>query len=102
MSTAAERRPHAPNVRITRSDLRVSADSVRAMRETILRGRVHRLPDKAVIVRLSAVGFSRDGSVAAIYEEQVCGSLCGGASVTILRRHPAGWLVAERVMSVVY
>lgn len=95
-------RPHAPHVRITTSDVRMSADSVRAMLEATRRGSLHRLPDRATIVQLSAVGFSRDGSVAAIYEMQVCGCLCGGASVAILRRHPVGWLLAERVMSVVY
>jgi hypothetical protein len=96
------RQPLAPAVKAGHNDIRLPADSVQVILEMIQRQSLDRLPEKAAVVRLSAVGFSRDGTVAAVYEDLVCGSLCGGASVTLLRKHPAGWLPAEQVLSVLY
>jgi hypothetical protein len=95
-------RPLGRDVRVTHSDVRLSPDSVEAIFAATRRTSARRLPEDATVVQLSTVGFSQDGTVAAVYENQVCGNLCGGASVRIVRRHPAGWLVAEQVVSVVY
>lgn len=92
----------APGVQVTPSDVRISADSARTIFETIRRERLRRLPGRESVVQLSAIGFSRDGTVAAVYENSVCGELCGGATIRIVRRHPGGWLPAESVASVLY
>jgi hypothetical protein len=95
-------RPLAAAVEVTGADVRISADSVNRIFHDPRNRDLHRLPDRASVVQLSAVGFSRDRTVAVVYQNVVCGSLCGGAEVRVVRRHPGGWIPAEQLTSVIY
>lgn len=99
---SASPRPLAPGVRVGEVESRISADSARALFEVFRTRRLRQLADSASVVQLSAVGFSRDGAVAAVYENVVCGYLCGGAQVYVVRKHPGGWLLAEEVVFILY
>lgn len=90
------------DLQLSPSQLRLSADSIESILDDVRARDLHRLPDRASAVLLSGVGFSEDRTVAAVYENHVCGSHCGGASVQVLRRHPGGWLAAEVVHAVIY
>lgn len=78
---------------------RITPDSVRkitaryeAMKDA---QRAAPLPDRAVVLSLSPVGFSRDGSVAVVVGTQLCGWLCGETQVRVLRKHHEQWFPAE-------
>jgi hypothetical protein len=90
------------DVQVARSQRRIPADSARAILQRVRAQDLHRLPDRAQVVLLSDVGFSRDGSVAVVAEEVHCGSECGGWALRAVRRHPAGWISAEELMAVVF
>ncbi|HYR11615.1 MAG TPA: hypothetical protein VEQ60_27780 [Longimicrobium sp.] len=90
-----------PDVEVAIPQRRISPDSVRRVRERIRAEYLQRLPDRAVIVGLSAVGFSRDGGVAVVVRAEACGVLCGGSVAQAMRRHPDGWRPAEVLFSVV-
>jgi hypothetical protein len=90
------------DVQVARSQRRIPADSARAILQRVRGQNLHRLPDRAQLVLLSDVGFSRDGSVAVVAEQVVCGSECGGWALRAVRRHPAGWISAEELLAVVY
>lgn len=81
---------------------RLSADSVHAMLARIRRDHARRLPDSATVIQLSAVGFSRDRSVAVVRMVETCGSLCGGMKLYAVRKHPAGWVPAEALFRAVF
>lgn len=101
---ARSRTPRAlpADVRVWHTQRRIPADSARAIMQRVREQDMHRLPDRAEVVLLSQVGFSRDGSVAVVAEEGMCGSLCGGWRLQAVRRHPAGWIAAEELMAVIY
>jgi hypothetical protein len=90
-----------PEVEVASPQKRISPDSVRRLNERIREEDLHRLPDRAVIVGFSAVGFSRDRSVAVVVRAEACGVLCGGSVAQVMRRHPGGWMPAEVLFSVV-
>lgn len=94
-------RPLPVSVDMSYDDVRISADSARAVHESVRRTETRRLPDGATVMALSAVGFSRDGTVAVVYGSQVCGWLCGSAVVRVIRKHPGGWLAAEEVFAMI-
>lgn len=78
---------------------RISPDSVTALLELVSADN-RRLPDSASIVEISAVGFSRDRTVAVVYHGVACGWLCGGGAARVFRKHPLGWLPAEELFRV--
>lgn len=86
---------------VARGQQRISPDSVGKLFELIRARDLHRLPDRAEIVRFSAVGFSRDGSVAVVVQASTCGSLCGASIARVVRRHPGGWLAAEELYTAI-
>lgn len=90
-----------PEVEVASQQKRISPDSVRRLEERIHKEDLHRLPDRAVIVAFSAVGFSRDRSVAVVVRAEGFGVLCGGSVAQVMRRHPGGWMPAEVLFSVV-
>jgi hypothetical protein len=90
-----------PEVEVAIPQKRISPDSARRVSERIRAEYLHRLPDRAVIVGFSAVGFSRDRSVALLVQADACGVLCGGSVARVMRRHPGGWMPAEVLFSVV-
>lgn len=94
--------PLPDSARISFRDQRVSADSAHALLEWIRRDKVDRLPGRASLFFVSAVGFSRDGDLAVVQIVEVCGLLCGGANLRAVRRHPGGWIVAEELWNVVF
>jgi hypothetical protein len=94
--------PLPDSVHVSGHDQRVSADSARALLHRIYRDHLDRLPNRATIVQLSAVGYSRNGEVAVVRMVQTCGSLCGGITLRALRKHPTGWVAAEEVWSAVF
>jgi hypothetical protein len=101
---ARGRRPRRlpSEVTVSGADRRISRDSVQAIFRTARAGALRRLADSVAVVQLSAVGFSRDRSVAVVYGNSVCGYLCGGATVRVVRKHPGGWVAAEELVYVVY
>jgi hypothetical protein len=58
--------------------------------------------DEAAVSGAPAVPPSalRD-AVAVVYGNVVCGSLCGGATLRVVRKHPGGWIAAEDLVSVI-
>ena len=88
-------------VEVMHTQSRISADSVAVLLEQIRAHQLHRLPDRSSIVYLSAVGFSRDRSVAVVYHGVVCGWLCGAGMARVVRKHPGGWIAAEELWSVI-
>jgi hypothetical protein len=86
---------------MTSGQQRISPDSVGKLFELIRARDLHRLPDRAEIVRFSAVGFNRDRTVAVVAQASVCGSLCGDAVARVVRKNPGGWRAAEELYSVI-
>jgi hypothetical protein len=80
---------------------RISPDSVQALFELIRTRNLHRHADRAEIVQFSAVGFSRDRTVAVVVQAAVCGSLCGASVAHVMRKHPGGWMAAEQLFAVI-
>ena len=91
-------RPLPDSLAVWSDDRRISADSIRALQEWMARTRARSLTDSSSIVLLSRVGYSRNGGVAVVWITEICGYLCGGSTLRALRRHPAGWIPAERVV----
>jgi hypothetical protein len=81
---------------------RVPADSVVALLGRIQRERIGRLPNQASVVLLTTAGFSQNRKLAVVRITEVCGHQCGGITLRAIRRHPAGWVPAERVWSAVF
>lgn len=94
--------PLPAQVRVGRRQTRITADSVHAIFHALRHPDPHRLPGRATVVQLSDVGFSRDRTVAVVYANTVCGSLCGDGAVRVVRKHPRGWVAAEELVYVVY
>jgi hypothetical protein len=94
--------PLPPEVLVSAKQARISADSAAALFRSVRGHAIRRLADSAVVVQLSGVGFSRDRSVAVVYRNVVCGYLCGGGMVRVVRRYPDGWLPAEVLFAVLY
>ena len=90
------------DVTVSHADRRISVGSVQAIFRTARDSAQRRLSDTASVVQLSAIGFSRDRSVAVVYGNLVCGYLCGGATLRVVRKHPGGWLAAEELVYVIY
>jgi hypothetical protein len=93
--------PLPNSLRVSPADRRIPSASMRALLDSMAAGRPERLPPGMAAVRLSAIGFSRDRSVAVLYRTAVFGKERGGAVLQVLRRHPSGWIVAERLFEVV-
>ncbi|MBB4634237.1 hypothetical protein [Longimicrobium terrae] len=93
--------PLPDSVRASHHDQRVSADSARALIRAVQRDKVDRLPDRASVVLVSTVGFSRDGQLAVVQIVEVCGEMCGGVTLRAVRKHPGGWFLAEEVFQAV-
>jgi hypothetical protein len=94
--------PVPAEVRISDRQTRISADSVAAIFRSTRDRAPHRLADSASVVQLSAVGFNRARTVAVVYQNVVCGYLCGDLTVRVLRKYPDGWLPAEELLNAVY
>jgi len=50
------------------------------------------------IVRLSPVGFNRDGTQALVYAEYYCGSTCGYGEYALLIRVDGRWRISDSVI----
>jgi hypothetical protein len=94
--------PLPDSARTSYRDQRVSADSARALLLRIQRDKVDRLPGRASVVRVSAIGFSRDGQLAVVQIAEMCGQMCGGVTLRAVRKHPGAWFLAEEVFQVVF
>jgi hypothetical protein len=90
------------SVLVSEKQRRLPARHARALFDSIRLHRIERVPNGASIVQISRVGFSRDGSVAVVYRNAVCGENCGRGEVRAVRRHPLGWLPAEVLAEWVY
>ena len=53
-------------------------------------------PDARGIIRLSKVGFNKDGTEAFVFAEFICFSLCGGGNNILLKKNFGVWKVKEQ------
>ncbi len=53
-------------------------------------------PDARGIIRLSKVGFNKDGTEAFVFAEFICFSLCGGGNNVLLEKNFGVWKVKEQ------
>jgi hypothetical protein len=54
--------------------------------------RFHRThPNAAGYYAFSAIGFDKTRTLAAVYEEGICGTLCGSGRIRFIKRGPDGW-----------
>lgn len=92
--------PMLPSALLSTPHQRIAPDSLARIGERLTRVRetTSVLPDSALVVGLSPVGFNRERTVAVVFGRSVCGMLCGAGEIRVLRKQQGRWLPAERLV----